>query len=155
MYPGKWAVETPDKAAVIMARSGDQLTYRELDQRSCQLAQLWYSAGLRPGDHVCILMENNIRFFEVYWAAIRSGLYFTTINRYLKVDETAYIVNDSGSKALTTSTAMADIARQIPRLAPDVPGRCSASTDLSPGFDEYEAAVAAHPDDAARGAAAR
>ena len=72
-----------------MARSGDQLTYRELDRRSCQLAQLWHSAGLRPGDHVCILMENNIRFIEVYWAAIRSGLYFTTINRYLKADEAA------------------------------------------------------------------
>ncbi len=144
MYPGKWAVESPDKAAVIMARSGAELTYRQLDQRSCQLAQYWYSRGLRPGDHVCILMENNIRFFEVFWAAIRSGLYFTTINRYLKVDEAAYIVNDSGAKALTTSTAMTEVARQIPPFAPDCPVLLSVDGPM-PGFDDYEGAVSTHP----------
>lgn len=145
MHPGKWAAETPDKAAVVMAGSGAQLTYRELNRRSCQLAQLWHSAGLRPGDHVCILMENNIRFFEVYWAAIRSGLYFTTINRYLKVDEAAYIVNDSGAKALTTSIVMADVASQIPALAP----QCSVLLSVDgrvDGFDEYESAVAGQPE---------
>jgi long-chain acyl-CoA synthetase len=145
VYPGKWAAETPDKAAIVMARTGEQLTYRELDRRSCQLAQLWRSAGLRAGDHVCILMENNIRFFEVYWAAIRSGLYFTTINRYLKVDEAAYIVNDSGSKALTTSIAMADVASQIPALAPECSVLLSVDGPVA-GFQEYEAAVSGQPD---------
>ena len=83
MYPGTHAQSFPDKPAVIMAGSGHTVTYGELDERSNRLAQLWWDQGLRPGDHVAILMENNPRYPEVYWAAIRSGLYITTVNRHL------------------------------------------------------------------------
>ena len=31
----------------------------------------------RPGDHVAIFAENHPRYFEVVWAALRSGLYLT------------------------------------------------------------------------------
>ena len=40
MYPGTYAETTPDKPAAIMASSGASLTYRELDERSNQFAQL-------------------------------------------------------------------------------------------------------------------
>jgi long-chain acyl-CoA synthetase len=144
VYPGKHAQDHPDKPAVIMAASGQQVTYRELDDRSNQLAQLLWEAGLRPGDGVTILMENNPRYFECSWAAIRSGLYFTTINRYLTAEEAAYIVNDSGAKALLTSRAMAETAGQILPLIPDTPVRLmlDGATD---GFEPYEQAVAAFP----------
>ena len=144
MYPGKWAVESPEKPAIIMASTGVELTFRELDQRSNQLAQFWYAAGLRAGDHVCILMENNIRFFEIYWAAMRSGLYFTTINRYLKIDEAAYIVNDSGATSLVTSIKMNDIASQLPGLIPDCSVLLSVDGVVA-GFESYEDAVAPYP----------
>ena len=72
MYPGTWAEQTPDKAAVIDAGSGEQTTYQQLDDRSNQLAQLLWDRGLRPGDHAAIFMENNLRYFEVMWAALRS-----------------------------------------------------------------------------------
>ena len=58
--------------------------------------------GLEPGDHISLLMENDLKYFEIAWAAYRSGLYITCINRYLTAEEAAYIVNDSGSKALFT-----------------------------------------------------
>ena len=51
MYPGIHAAEHPDKPAVVMAGSGDVVTYRELDERSNRLAQLWWKQGLRPGGH--------------------------------------------------------------------------------------------------------
>ena len=79
-----------------MAASGEVLTYAELNDRSNRLAQYLYAQGLRRGDHVAILMENNIRYMEVCWAALRSGLYFTAINRYLPADEAAYVVEDCG-----------------------------------------------------------
>ena len=97
MYPGTFAATTPDKPAVVMGRSGAVVTYRELDERSARLAQLLYARGLRPGDKVAILAENHPRFYEVYWAVMRSGLYLTTVNRYLAPAEAAYLVNDSGA----------------------------------------------------------
>ena len=103
MYPGTHAVTTPDKAAVIMAETGETVTYKELDDRSNQLAQWLYAKGLRPGDHIAIFAENHPRFYDVFWAAHRSGLYLTAINRYLAADEAAYLVNDSNSTVLITT----------------------------------------------------
>ena len=82
MYPGKHAETTPERAAQIMAATGEVTTYGELDDGVNRLARLLHERGLREGDHVSILAENHPRYFEVYWAAMTSGLYFTTINRY-------------------------------------------------------------------------
>jgi long-chain acyl-CoA synthetase len=144
MYPGKHAQDHPERPAVIMAGSGEKVTYRELDDRSNQLAQLMWQAGLRPGDGVCILMENHPRYFESYWGAVRSGLYFTTINRYLTAEEAAYIVNDSGAKVLISSRALADVASEILPLVPDTPIRLMVDGAVE-GFEPYEEAIAAHP----------
>ncbi len=144
MYPGTYAATTPDKPAVIMAGSGERVTYAELDERSARLAQLFWAAGLRRGDHVAIFMENHPRYFECYWAAIRSGLYFTTINRYLQPDETAYILQDSGSKALITSAAMAELITPVPALAPDCEVLLAVDGPVE-GFDRYEDALMGYP----------
>lgn len=144
MYPGTFAVTTPDKPAVTMAGSGEQLTYAELDARSAQLAQLLHAAGLRPGDHVSIFMENNIRYYECFWAAIRSGLYFTTINSYLQPEETAYILQDSTAKALFTSAAMVELVTPVPALAPDCQILLAVDGPVD-GFEPYEDAIARYP----------
>ncbi len=144
MYPGTYAATTPDKSAVVMAGSGETLSYKELDDRSARLAQYLYAAGLRPGDHVSIFMENNIRYFEFYWAAVRSGLYFTTINRYLQPDESAYIVSDSASKAVFASVAVSELVADLPGLCPDcdIWLACDGPID---GWERYEDAVADQP----------
>ncbi len=144
MYPGTFAETTPDKPAAIMAGSGEVLTYKELDDRSNRLAQLLWAAGLREGDHVSIFMENNLRFFECYWAAVRSGLYVTAINRYLQPDESSYILQDSTAKALITSSTMAELAAPLPALAPDVEVLLSVDGGVD-GFEDYEEAISRYP----------
>ncbi|MCP4226709.1 MAG: AMP-binding protein, partial [Actinomycetia bacterium] len=144
MHPGTFAETTPDKPAVIMAASGEQLSFAELDRRSAQLAQLLFASGLRPGDHVSIFMENNIRYFECFWAAARSGLYFTSINRYLQPEETAYILRDSAAKALFSSAAMAELITPVPAMAPDCKILLSVDGPVD-GFEPYEDAIAAYP----------
>ena len=57
---------------------------RELEERSSRLARALRARGLRAGDHIAILMENNRAFLEVAWAAQRSGLYYTAINSHLR-----------------------------------------------------------------------
>ena len=110
MYPGTYAAEAPDRAAAVMADTGETLSYGDLERRSVQLAHVLHEAGLRPGDVVALLTENNLRAFEVYWAAMRSGLYITAVNWHLKPDEIAYIVNDSGATALIVSAEQAQTA---------------------------------------------
>ena len=119
MYPGVHAALRPDHPAVIMGRSGEVVTYRELDERSNRLARLWRDRGLVAGDHVAIFSENQPRFFEVMWAALRSGLYVTTINSYLSAEEVGYILADSGARSLVTTSEKADTADAALRLAPN------------------------------------
>src|SRR5207302_4783139 len=109
MYPGTHARRTPDKPAVVMAGSGRTLTYRELDDRSARFARVLHDAGLRRGDVLALLSENTLECFELYWAAMRSGLYVTAINRHLSPDEVAYIVNDSGARVLVVSATLAPV----------------------------------------------
>ena len=141
MYPGKWGIEFPDKPAVIHAVTGETLTYGELNKRSNRLAQLLWARGLRRGDHIALFMENNLRYFEVTWAALRSGLYLTTVNRYLTAEEAAYIIDNSESLALITSSHLGEIARELPALAPNCRTWLMAG-DAEEGFEDYEEALA-------------
>src|SRR5271156_6124318 len=77
MYPGTYAAQAPDRIAAVMAGTGETVSYGELERRSAQLARVLRDGGLRPGDAVALLTENSLRALEVYWAALRSGLYIT------------------------------------------------------------------------------
>ena len=92
MYP-RTHERSPDKPAVVMVGSGETLTYSQLDERSTRLAGVLREAGLRKGDSVALLSDNNPRCFEVYWAALRSGLYITPVNRRLPPDEVSSVVH--------------------------------------------------------------
>src|SRR5271168_2417344 len=110
MYPGQHAQARADQAAVVMAGSGESVSYRELEARSNRLAHLLRAAGLRRLDHYAVFMENHPRYVECDAAGERSGLYYTCVNSFLTAGELAYIVNNSLSKALITSRAKRDIA---------------------------------------------
>ncbi len=110
MYPGQHAQARADQPAVVMAGSGEAISYRELEARSNRLAHLLRAAGLRRLDHYAIFMENHARFVECCAAGERSGLYYTCVNSYLTAPELAFIVNNSLSKVLITSQAKRDIA---------------------------------------------
>ncbi|MDQ1422761.1 MAG: long-chain acyl-CoA synthetase, partial [Acidimicrobiaceae bacterium] len=62
MFPGEHAAKNPDKAAYIMANSGEVVTYRQLDDAANRLSQLFRAIGLQPGDHVAICLENHPRY---------------------------------------------------------------------------------------------
>src|SRR6202000_876348 len=103
MYPGTWAAKSPQQPAVIMADGSETLTYAQLEDRSARLARLLYDRGLRRADNVALLSENSARYYDVYWAALRSGLYLTAVNHHLQQSEISYILNDCGAKALIVS----------------------------------------------------
>jgi long-chain acyl-CoA synthetase len=145
MYPGKYAAETPDKIAAVMAGTGETLSYGQLERRSVQLAHVLHDLGLRTGDGIALLTENNLRAFEVTWAALRSGLYITVVNYHLKLDEVAYIVNDSGAAALLVSAEQAATATAVTELTPAVKLRLAFGGPVAT-CGSYEDTIAAASD---------
>ena len=143
MHPAIHAQATPDKPAIIMAGSGESLTYLELEERSNQGAQLFRKLGLRPGDAIALFMENNLRYLEICWAAQRAGLYFTCISSRLTPPEVEYIVRDCGATALIASAGLAKTAAELATLMPDVVLLMVGGT--ADGYASYEAEAGAMP----------
>ena len=140
MTVGWHAARTPDKPAIVMGSSGEVVTYRELEERSTRFARALRSRGLRMGDHIAILMDNSPAFLEVAWAAQRSGLYYTAINRHLRSGEVQYVLDDCGAKVLVTGDEMADVVADLDMSR--VPVRIAVGADLE-GFERYEDVLAA------------
>ena len=120
MYPGTHAATAPDRPAVIIAGSNVTVTYAELDENSARLASALHELGLRTGDVIAVLTDNAPEAFEIYWAAIRSGLYVTFVNWHLTPAEAAYIVEDSAARVVFTSAGVATLGAELVALVPQV-----------------------------------
>jgi long-chain acyl-CoA synthetase len=142
MYPGTHAASAPDRPAVVMAGSGRVVTYTDLDERSARLASALHDLGLRKGDVIAMLTDNAPEAFEIYWAALRSGLYITAVNWHLAADEAAYIVADSNAKVVIASAGVGDLAEQVTKLVPDVKHLFAFGGSVE-GYQEYAALLAA------------
>jgi acyl-CoA synthetase (AMP-forming)/AMP-acid ligase II len=142
-HPTTFATSVPDRAALIMGR-GERMSFAELDQRSKQVANLLWSRGLRAGDHLAVLLENRLEFFEAVWGGLRMGLYVTPINWHLAPEEAAYIVEDCGASALVAS---ADLGPVLARVGDGVsspgPRHRFAVGGPADGYDDFSSLVAA------------
>lgn len=143
MYPGAHARTHPDRIAVRIG-DGPGVTYQELDDRSVRLARELRGRGLQIGDGVAILAENHERYFEIYWAAVRSGFYVTAINRHSTPDEAAYIMADSGSRVLVCSHGMRETAAGLLPLLDDGVHRLMFDGVIA-GVEPYEELLARQP----------
>jgi long-chain acyl-CoA synthetase len=112
-HPRVTAHSSPNKPAIIMGISGETVTYQQLEERSNQGAHLFRSLGLRAGDHIGIMMENNRQYLEIVWAAQRSGLIFTPISTHLTRDETVYILGNCEARLFIGSWEFADIGEEV------------------------------------------
>jgi acyl-CoA synthetase (AMP-forming)/AMP-acid ligase II len=140
VFPGAFIESQPDKPALIMANSGFTQTFAELDAAANRLSRLLRSAGVQPGDHVAICMENHDRYFEIVWGCHYAGTVYTACSSRLTSGELRYIINDCAAKVFITSRYKAD---QAAEMADDIPGvtlRLMLDGPID-GYESYESAV--------------
>lgn len=116
MHPCHHAKSHPDKAAYIMAASGETVTFKQLDERSNQIAHALRAAGCNPGDTIALFAENSPRYFEICWAAQRSGLYYVAISSRLTAPEVQYILEDSGARLFIAGASKGAVAAEAKAL---------------------------------------
>ena len=143
-HPCHHSRATPDKPAYIMASTGESVTYRQLEERSNQGAHLFRSLGLKRGDAIALMMDNNARYLEICFAAQRSGLLFTAMSSRLSTQEAEYILADCGAKVLIVSAGLAAQAADLLGRNPQVRARYSVNGAL-PGHSPWEAVRDSHP----------
>lgn len=141
MHPITHAQTRPDHPAMIMAGSGQTVTFAEMDAYANRFAQLLRARGLKRGDHFAVLMENNVHYLQVVWGSQRAGTMMVPISTRLTAPEICYILKDAGAKFLLTSTRYAEAIEGIREECADLPLLIVDGE----GEEDYEAALAAQP----------
>jgi long-chain acyl-CoA synthetase len=141
------ALNDPLRPAVV---SGDvRLSYGELDQRVNRLSHGLHRLGVGPGDRIGVLLRNTHEYLELSAANGNLGSTSVQIGYRLKPKEIAYILENSGAKALVFHAAYADVVSEalaeVPGLSREaciaVPGPAAekgAPLPRASGFTSYE-----------------
>src|SRR3977135_330148 len=134
------------KPALTLQPSGGVIGFAELEQRANRLAHYFREAGLREGDTVAAILENNEHVHSVMWAARRSGLYYALINTHLTSAEAAYGVDNSGAKAVIGSWAMRMVCERLADHLPNgLPKVLMMADDELDGWLRYPECVSGQP----------
>ncbi len=144
MHPSVHARSQADKPAIIMADSGESVSYAQLDRRSNRIAHLFRAHGLGHGDTIAICMDNRARFYDVVWAAQRAGLIYVAISCRLTAPEIAYILEDSGAKMLFASDYLGDRLSELADFGPPLDRFITGGEHAD--YTDLEAAIAGVPD---------
>jgi long-chain acyl-CoA synthetase len=134
---------------------GRRVDYAALHRVSKQAAHGILAAGLRPGDRLAYLGKESEHYYELLFAAAKSGTVLVPINWRLTAGEVEHILRDSGTALLFVDSVTAAVAEKV---APDLPGLRVVPLDRpdepGAGFTEWvsqypdsELLVRARPDD--------
>jgi O-succinylbenzoate-CoA ligase len=90
----------PNREAIVEFERDRRFTFSELNTRANRVANALLAKGLHPGDRVATLLKNSVEFVETYFAIAKIGAVMVPVNWRLVAGEIAYILQDSGAKAL-------------------------------------------------------
>jgi fatty-acyl-CoA synthase/long-chain acyl-CoA synthetase len=104
----------PDTLALVFPDA--EITYAQLAQRALRRARSLQAMGVRPRDHVGILMHTCAEFMEIFFAAAFCGAVIVPINARYKASELAYVIENGDIVTVITTDAVADSVDFVERL---------------------------------------
>jgi len=149
LFTALLAVGEPD-ASFLTVPDGPALTYRQVADRSAQLAGALVAAGVEPGDRVVVQVDKSVDAFALYLGCLRSKVVFVPINTAYTDAEVQYFVDNAGASLLVCSPArsgdLATIAGRVESLGADGTGSLA---DLAASAEPYHGVAEATATDIA------
>ena len=120
------AARNPDGEALVCGVR--QMTWREVAQRSAQIAAGLRKLGLQRGDRLALLLGNRIEFVLAMFGAAHIGAVTVLLSTRQQKPEIAYVLADCGAKLLIHEATLAD---RLPDTSdiPDLKHRISLDDD--------------------------
>ena len=125
-----------DSLALILP--GQRLTYSQLTERALLRARSLQALGVRPRDHVGLLMPTCLEFAEYLFAIALCGAVAVPMNARYKYSELAYVIENGDLAAIITTSQIAEHVNFVERLTQAMPG-------LEQGRDPRRLEVASAP----------
>jgi fatty-acyl-CoA synthase/long-chain acyl-CoA synthetase len=104
----------PDKLALVFPEK--EYTYSELASRALRRARSLIALGVKPRDHVGILMHTCPEFVELYFAIAMCGAVIVPINARYRSAEIGYVVENGDLVTVITTDAVAEQVNFVERL---------------------------------------
>ncbi|WP_259418057.1 non-ribosomal peptide synthetase [Bacillus toyonensis] len=91
---------TPNKVAVVFDKQ--QLTYKELNEKSNQIARILQNKGVQPDTVVGVMLERSLEMIIGIMGILKSGAAYLPIDPEYPEERIKYIVEDSGTNIILT-----------------------------------------------------
>ena len=104
----------PDSLALVFPDR--EITYRQLADGALRRARALRALGVRPRDHVGVLMHTCAEFVETFFAIAFCGGVIVPINARYKASELAYVIENGDLVTVVTTDAVADSVNFVERL---------------------------------------
>ncbi len=142
---GFWRLAARDPAHLaVVDPEGRQVTAGELLGGANRVVHGLRALGLGQGDVVATVLPNDVAMVEVYLAVTQAGLYLVPVNHHLTASEIAFVLQDSGARAVVASARFAAACHAAVETAGLPSGACFGVGRM-PGFRPYEELKAGQP----------
>ena len=118
----------PDK--VFLEIAGQSITYHDFHRRVRQTAGMFQEMRVGRGDRVCLFLPNCPEFHYCWFGLSLIGAISVPVNTAYKRDETAFILNDAGAKAVVTHPTLLAVADAAVNLSPGVQHKLLVTTPV-------------------------
>ncbi len=118
-YPGSPALIFPDS----------KITYAELTERVLRRARSLKALGIRPREHVGLLLPTSAEFIEFMFAIALCGAVVVPMNARYKHSELGYVIENGDLVTVITTSRISEHVNFVERLAQALPGLQSARAE--------------------------
>jgi len=114
------ARDRPDHPAIAMPEG--TWSYGELAARATRIARNLIGMGVRPGDHVGVLMPNGFDILAAYFGVSLAGATIVPVNARFRAREMGYIVENADLVCLITNDANDDYVNYLDLVIDSIGG---------------------------------
>lgn len=112
MYLQQLSEQFPNKIAAIIADTGENISFGDLNTKTKQLVH-YIAKNTKKGDSIACLQKNSVEYLVSLWACLQSPFHLISVNWHLKPEEAKTILDSSKAVALISSPDLEDLASEI------------------------------------------
>jgi malonyl-CoA/methylmalonyl-CoA synthetase len=104
-------------ATAVETDVGMKYSWKNLDNTSAKIANLFHKLGVQPGDRVAVQVEKSVEALMLYLAALRAGLVFLPLNTAYQSAEIEYFIGNAEPSVVVCSPSHFARVNEIARAA--------------------------------------
>jgi fatty-acyl-CoA synthase len=113
-----WAAHQPDKRLIVY--EGDAVSFGEVDEWVDRVAAHLRDAGVRPGERVGVVGDNNLEWCIAAFATLRVGAILAALGERLTAEEVHRLTMHTGTRTIVASESHMGLVNDVSAKGPSL-----------------------------------